>query len=60
MGPKLHAGVGAEYRGLRILHLRGGAAVVTRGFQFGGGLSLERGSLEDGAIAQVGLSFGGR
>lgn len=71
--PKLHAGVGAEYRGLGALHLRGGGAVVTDGFQFGGGASLilgpvnlslagamVKGDLEDTSIAQISLSFGGR
>jgi hypothetical protein len=71
--PKLHAGVGAEYRGLKVLHLRGGAAVITDGIQFGGGASLvlgpvnlsfagaiQQGDLEDTNIAQFTLSFGGR
>ena len=71
--PKLHAGVGAEYRGLGALHVRGGAAVVTDGFQFGGGASLlmgpvdlsvggamVKGDLEDVSVFQFTLSFGGR
>ena len=69
----LHAGVGAEYRGLGALHVRGGAAVVTDGFQFGGGASLlmgpvdlsvggamVKGDLEDVSVVQFTLSFGGR
>lgn len=73
LAPKLHAGVGAEYRGLGALHLRGGGALVTDGFQFGGGASLilgpvnfsmagamVKGDLEDTSIAQFSLSFGGR
>lgn len=71
--PKLHAGVGAEYRGLGALHLRGGGAVVTDGVQIGGGASLnlgpvsfsfaaamQKGSKEDTSIGQFTLSFGGR
>ena len=38
--PKSHVGVGAEFRGLRILHLRAGGAVITGGTQFSGGASL--------------------
>lgn len=73
VAPKLHAGVGAEYRGLGALHLRGGGAVVTDGIQFGGGASLLlgpvnlsfggamlKGDLEDTSIAQFSISFGGR
>ncbi|MFQ5536087.1 MAG: DUF5723 family protein [Gemmatimonadota bacterium] len=73
LGPKFHAGVGAEYRGLKVLHLRGGAALVTDGFQFGGGATLalgpvnlsaagalRTGDLEDTTLAQFTLSFGGR
>lgn len=71
--PKLHAGVGAEYRGVDFLHLRGGAAVISDGFQFGGGLSLilgpvnlsfaaamQKGDFEDTNVGQFSLSFGGR
>ena len=73
LSPKLHAGVGAEYRGLKVLYLRGGGAVISDGIQFGGGASLVLGSvslsfagaiqqrdMEDTNIAQVSLSFGGR
>lgn len=73
LAPKLHAGVGAEYRGLGVLHLRGGGAVVTDGLQIGGGASLnlgpvslsfaaamQKGSKEDTSIGQFTLSFGGR
>ena len=71
--PKLHAGVGAEYRGVEFLHLRGGLAAISDGFQFGGGLSLilgpvnlsfagamQTGDFEDTNVAQFTLSFGGR
>lgn len=71
--PKLHAGAGAEYRGLGVLHLRGGAAVVTDGFQLGGGASLvlgpvnlsfatalQKGDPQDAVLGQFTLSFGGR
>ena len=73
LAPKLHAGVGAEYRGIDALHLRGGAAMISRGFQVGGGASLimgpvnlslagaiQRGEIEDANVAQVTLSWGGR
>jgi hypothetical protein len=72
-GPKFHAGVGAEFRGLSILHLRGGAAVITDGMQFGGGASLilgpvslsaagalQTGDLGEAVLGQFTLSFGGR
>lgn len=71
--PKLHAGLGAEYRGLKVLHLRAGGAVVTDGTLFGGGASLvigpvnlsfagavQSGEREDTSIGQFTLSFGGR
>lgn len=71
--PKFHAGVGAEYRGLGALHVRGGGAVVTDGFQLAGGASLLMGTvdlslagalvtgdLEDVSVLQLTLSFGGR
>ncbi|GMV04844.1 MAG: hypothetical protein AMXMBFR53_11240 [Gemmatimonadota bacterium] len=71
--PKLHAGVGAEYRGLGALHVRGGGALVTDGFLLGGGASLilgpvnlslalamQSGDKEDTSIGQFTLSFGGR
>lgn len=72
-GPKFHAGVGAEFRGLKILHLRGGWAAITDGTQVGGGASLVLGpiSLSTAAVYRAGdfgesilgqftLSFGGR
>ncbi|HSG07055.1 MAG TPA: DUF5723 family protein [Longimicrobiales bacterium] len=71
--PKLHAGVGAEYRGLSALDLRGGAAMISGGVQVSGGASLilgrvnlsfagavQRGDMEDATIAQFSLSWGGR
>ena len=70
--PKLHVGAGAEFRGLKALHLRGGAAVITDGIEIGGGASLLLGPVNlSGALAsrsgdaasttvgQVTLSFGG-
>ena len=33
LSPKFHLGAGAEFRGLKVLHLRGGAAVITDGIQ---------------------------
>jgi hypothetical protein len=71
--PKLHVGAGGEFRGLRVLHLRGGAAVITDGIQFGGGASLvlgpvsltaagakRSGDLNDVTLTQFTLSVGGR
>ena len=71
--PKLHAGVGAEYRGLGALHFRGGLAVVTEGMLLGGGATLvlgpvnfsfagavQKSDLQDVNIGQFTLSFGGR
>jgi F plasmid transfer operon, TraF, protein len=73
LAPKFHLGAGAEYRGLRVLHLRGGAAVVTDGIQYSGGASLvlgpinlsaavaaQKGDLDDTVFGQFTLSFGGR
>ncbi len=73
LAPKMHAGVGAEFRGLKVLHLRGGAAIVTDGMEFAGGASLvlgpvsltgaagkRTGDLDDTTIGQFTLSFGGR
>ncbi len=71
--PKLHAGAGAEYRGLGALHVRGGAAVITDGFQLAGGATLvlgavnvsfatalQKGDPQDAMLGQFTLSFGGR
>lgn len=71
--PKMHLGAGAEYRGLKILYLRAGMAVITNGYEYGGGASLvlgpvnisAAGAMEGGGVGQVGLaqftlSFGGR
>lgn len=72
LGPKTQFGAGAEYRGIDVLHLRGGLAAVTGGFQFGGGASLILGPVNlsfagallrgdsDGSVGQFTLSFGGR
>lgn len=71
--PKLHLGAGAEFRGLKVLHLRAGAAIITDGMELAGGASLvlgpvslsaagglRKGDLADTSMAQFGLSFGGR
>ena len=70
VGPEFHLGVGMEYLGLGVLPLRLGAAKVTGGFQFGGGLSLVLGPVnlswagalkrgdEEGGMASFTLSFG--
>jgi hypothetical protein len=72
LGPKFHLGTGAEFRGLRALHLRAGAAIVTGGAELAGGASLVLGPVSlsgaggirtgdaDAQIAQLTLSFGGR
>ena len=52
IGPKMHAGVGAEYTGVPLLSLRAGAAVITDGFQAAGGLGVRLGPVELG----VGIS----
>jgi hypothetical protein len=52
-GPKSHVGVGAEFRGLGVLHLRAGGAVITGGTQYGGGASLVLGPVNlSGALAK--------
>lgn len=71
-GPKLHIGGGAEFRGLKVLHLRAGLAKITDGVELGGGGSLVLGPLSfsvagakqsgdvDAQLVQLGISFGGR
>jgi hypothetical protein len=71
-GPKSHLGVGLQYFPNPAVPLRAGAAVITDGFQLGGGLGLilgpvhlgfgalyETGDVGDGMAATFGLSFGG-
>ncbi len=71
--PKFHLGAGAEFRGLKFLHLRAGGAVITDGFQYSGGASLvlgpvnlsagvaiQTGDIGDVTIGQAVLSFGNR
>jgi hypothetical protein len=73
VGPKFHLGGGAEYRGLKVLHLRAGAAAVTGGAELAAGASLVLGPVslsaaggtrtgeeEDTQLVQFTLSFGGR
>lgn len=48
IGPKMHAGVGAEFTGLPLLSLRAGAAVISDGFQAAGGVGLHLGPVELG------------
>ena len=73
VGPKFNMGVGAEWRGLRIIHLRAGGAVVTGGMQYGGGASIVLGPLNftagaatisgdntDTALLQFAFSLGNR
>ena len=73
LAPRTHAGVGAEFRGLRLLHVRGGFAAVTGGVQYGGGASIvlgpvnlsaalaaRKGSERDMVLGQLVLSFGNR
>lgn len=42
---KLHAGIGAEFRPVSVLSLRAGGALLTGGFQIGGGVGLNIGPL---------------
>ncbi len=52
LGPDFHAGVGAELSVLPFLPLRGHAAVVSGGFQVGGGASLVLGPVNlSGGVA---------
>ena len=72
LGPRSHVGVGAEWRGLRLIHLRGGMALVSGGTQYSGGLSLVLGPVNlsvagaarqgdtEGVLGQFTLSFGNR
>lgn len=74
LGPRSQLGVGAEWRGLPWLHLRGGAGVVSGGTQLSGGASLVLGSVnlsvagalrdreafDRTTLGQLTLSFGGR
>lgn len=72
LGPRSHVGLGAEWRGLRLIHLRGGAALVSGGTQYSGGLSLVLGPVNlsvagaarqgdtEGVLGQFTLSFGNR
>ena len=64
--PSFHLGAGAEYRPLDFLHLQAGLALVTDGFQFGGGVSFILGPVNlsaavnaqpGGVVGQLGLSF---
>ena len=73
LGPKFNLGAGAEWRGLRIIHLRAGGAVVTGGVQYGAGASIVLGPLNltagvgtitgeeaDTGIAHFAFSLGNR
>jgi hypothetical protein len=70
--PKSHLGVGLQYLPTPAVPLRAGVAVITDGFQVGGGLGLilgpvhlglgalyQSGDVGDGLAATFGLSFGG-
>ncbi len=71
-GPKSHLGFGMEYLPSPMVPLRAGVAVITDGFQLGGGLGLilgpvhlgfgalyQTGDVGDGVAGTFGLSFGG-
>ena len=73
LSPKFHLGAGAEFRSLKILHIRGGAAVISDGVQYSGGASLvlgplnvsaaaavQTGDLGENILAQFAISFGNR
>ncbi len=70
--PKSHLGIGMEFRPTPIVPLRAGFAIVTKGFQVGGGMGLvlgpvhlgfaalyQTGDVGDGLAGSFGLSFGG-
>lgn len=72
IGPGSHLGVGMEYRPSPTVPLRGGIALITDGFQLGGGLGLilgqvhlgvavlyQGGDVGKGVAGTFGLSFGG-
>jgi hypothetical protein len=71
-GPKSHLGIGMLYVPTPAVPLRAGVAVITDGFQLGGGLGLvlgpvhlgfgalyQTGDVGDGMAATFGVSFGG-
>jgi hypothetical protein len=74
IGPRSLLGVGAEWRGLKLIHLRAGVGLVSGGTQYSGGASLVLGpvnlsvagarrDVEAGnqeGLAQFTLSFGNR
>ncbi len=73
LSPKFHLGAGAEFRGLKVLHIRGGAAVITGGIQYSGGASLvlgplnlsaafarQTGDIGENLLGQVVISFENR
>lgn len=72
LGPRSHLGVGAEWRALKLIHLRAGLGLITGGTQYSGGASLVLGPVNlsvagaarngdnEGALAQFTLSFGNR
>jgi len=56
LGPKTHVGVGAEWRGLRVVPLRAGAAAIHGGWQAAAGTGLALGAFElsvSGALRSV-------
>lgn len=69
--PDFFGGVGAEWTGLRVLPLRAHAAVISDGFQLGGGgtlvlgpvhlsggMALRSASTRDSLLGNFTLSFG--
>lgn len=74
IGPRSHLGVGAEWRALRLIHLRAGLGLVSGGTQISGGTSLVLGpvnlsvagalrsgdEIDQTSLAQFTLSFGDR
>jgi hypothetical protein len=73
VGPELHLGLGFEVKPLPLLAIQAGGAVITDGYQGGGGISLnlgpvqlggagmyQSGDLGDRSVGMVSLTFKGR
>lgn len=56
--PKMRAGIGAEYRGLSVLALRGGVAAITEGYQAAAGVGVRVGGFEMSVGAMTRSTYG--